>query len=327
MERLDRLAIVLATLLVAGLVSLPCSAQPSAPPPLTSPPAGGPSRGDPEQTDVTARPSQKAPLEVVTPPRGGEVVQLPAPPLEPGDLRFPINLATALRLADARPLIIAAAQASAWVAEAQFQKAKVLWLPSFIVNAAYMRHDGFGPDFNGGINVPQGINALGQPDLTSFGRPLNQNLNWFISGVSLYQVVALTDAIFQPLAARQDLNARRWDIQTAKNDALLETARAYFNVHKYRGQYAGAVYTVEEGRKLVARINTLSRDLVPAVEVDRARTMLAFLEQKAISAREKLARRQRRPYPGASPGPPRRGRPPGARSPADHLDRPQSFTR
>jgi outer membrane protein TolC len=286
MERLDRLTLALTILLLARLGALPCTAQTPSPPPVTSPATTESSRADAERTDVPSRPSQKSPLEVVKPPPGGEVVQLPAPPLEPGDLRFPINLATALRLADARPLIIAAAQASAWVAEAKLQKAKVLWLPAFMMNAAYIRHDGYGPDFNTGVNVPQGVNALGQTDLGSFGKPLNQNFNWFLSGVSLYQVVALTDAIFQPLASQQDLNAKRWDIQTAKNDALLETARAYFNVHKYRGQYAGAVYTVEEGRKLVAKIDSLSRDLVPAVEVDRARTMLAFLEQKAVSARE-----------------------------------------
>jgi len=219
------------------------------------------------------------------PPPGGQVVDLKAPPLEAGDLSFPINLATALRLADARPIMVAIAQASAWMAEAQLQKAKVLWLPAFMMNAAYLRHDG--PiDFNGGINVPQGQNAFGQNAPGSFGKPLNQNLNWFISGVSLYQVVALTDAIFQPLAARQDLNAKRWDIQTAKNEALHETARAYFNVHKYRGQYAGVLYTVERGRKLVEALDALDRDLVPGVEVDRARNLLSYLEQQAVSARE-----------------------------------------
>jgi outer membrane protein TolC len=232
------------------------------------------------------RPSEKSKLEIVPRPANGEIVHLGPPPLEAGDLRFPINLATALRLADARPLVVAAAQASAWVAEAKLQKAQVIWLPAFMLNAAYMRHDGYGPDFNGGINVPAGTNALGQTDLGSFGKPLNQNLNWFIAGVSLYQVVALTDAIFQPLAARQDFNAKRWDIQTAKNDALLETARSYFNVHKYRGQYSGNIYCVEEGRRLVAKVNTLKSDLIPAVEVDRARTMLAFLEQQAVSSRE-----------------------------------------
>ena len=96
----------------------------------------------------------------------------------------------------------------------------------------------------------------------------------------------MTDAIFEPLAARQVLNARQLDIQTAKNDALLMTADAYFQVHQYRGMYAGALYAVERGHDLVERIAHLSRDLVPRVEVDRARNMLADLEQQATSARE-----------------------------------------
>ena len=45
-------------------------------------------------------------------------MRLPRAPLEKTDFRFPINLATALRLSDARPLIVAAAQASVWIAEA-----------------------------------------------------------------------------------------------------------------------------------------------------------------------------------------------------------------
>ena len=76
------------------------------------------------------------------------------------------------------------------------------------------------------------------------------------------------------------------DIQTAKNDALLMTADAYFRVHQYRGMYAGALYCVERGHDLVERIAQLSRDLVPRVEVDRARNMVADLEQRATSARE-----------------------------------------
>jgi outer membrane protein TolC len=182
-------------------------------------------------------------------------------------------------------LIIAAAQASAWSAEAQLQKANVLWVPSFMIAANYSRHDG--PiDFNQGINVPPGVGIFGQPAPGGFGKPINQNYNWFMAGVSLYQVVGTTDVIFQPLAARQVLDARRWDIQTAKNDVVLEVARCYFNVHRFRGQYAGALYTVNEGRKLLAAIDALRRDLIPAVEVDRARNLLAFLEQQAISARE-----------------------------------------
>ena len=111
-------------------------------------------------------------------------------------------------------------------------------------------------------------------------------MNFFYGGAGLVQYVAVTDAIFEPLAARQVLNSRQFDIQAAKNDALLQTAEAYFKVHQYRGMYAGALYCIERGHDLVARITHLSRDLVPTVEVDRARNMVADLEQQAASARE-----------------------------------------
>jgi hypothetical protein len=140
------------------------------------------------------------------------------------------------------------------------------------MGADYIRHDGFGPDFNRGLNTPQ--------------RPLNQNINFLYAGVGLTQSFALADAIFEPLAARQVLNSRRWDIQTAKNDALLATARAYFDVHQARGHYAGAVDVVERGQKLVERITGLSEDLVPAVEADRAQRLLATVQQHAASMRQ-----------------------------------------
>lgn len=257
------------------------------------------------------RPSQKSPSEKPAPP-GGEVIDLKPPPLEPGDLRFPINLGTALRLADARPLIVAGAQASAWAAEGQLQLAKVLWVPTLNFGFDYTRHDGYGPDFNRGINVPQGENALGQPSYGNLGHPLNQNINYFYGGsgftytpsipdyfidpvpgpalIPVPQQQFLSDMIFQPLYRRQQLNSARWGIQHAKNEALFETAKAYFNVHRYRGLYAGTLYTVVSGRKLVEMIAALSKDLVQTVEVERARNLLADLEQRAVSARQNWRR-------------------------------------
>ena len=107
-----------------------------------------------------------------------------------------------------------------------------------------------------------------------------------MSNPGLFQILNLTDAYFEPLVARQVLNSRQADIQTAKNDSLLMTADAYFSVHQYRGMYTGALYAVELGHDLVDRISRLSKDLVPRVEVDRARNMVADLEQQATSARE-----------------------------------------
>ncbi len=100
------------------------------------------------RTGLTARSSGPAP----TPPSPlATTLRLKAAPFDPNDVRFPINLATALRLSDARPLIVAAAQARVWVAEAELTQAKVLWIPALNVAFDYLRHDGGGPDFNKGI--------------------------------------------------------------------------------------------------------------------------------------------------------------------------------
>jgi outer membrane protein TolC len=188
-------------------------------------------------------------------------------PLERSDLRFPINLATALRLSDARPLIVAAAQASVWVAEADLSRARVIWIPGLNIAADYVRHDGGGPDFNKGIMTAPSV-------------------NFFYGGVGMWGFISSSDALFEPLVARQALNARHWDVQTAKNDALIQTADAYFLVHQYRGTYAGTLYCVQQGRILVEKLATLSRDLIPEFEVERARNMVADIEQRAVTARQ-----------------------------------------
>ena len=236
------------------------------PSPRATPPAADPAvRRARQDSPPAVPPADEAPIP---PPAPNPIlVELKPAPLEPSDLRFPINLATALRLSDARPLIVAAAQASTWVAEARLQRAKVLWIPGFVFGFDYIRHDGGGPDFNKGI-------------LTA------PSTNFFYGGGGMLQTINLSDAIFQPLAARQVLDARNWDIQSAKNDALMQTADAYFNVHRNRGIYAGTVYCIERGHELVDRIDRLSKDLVPAIEVERARNLVADLEQRATSARE-----------------------------------------
>ena len=123
---------------------------------------------------------------------------------------------------------MAAAQARTWVAEAELTKAKVLWLPALNIGFDYIRHDGGGPDFNKGI-------------LTT------PSTNFFYAGAGLWGnpwgIIDTTNAIFEPLRARQELNSKQWDIQTAKNEALLQTAKAYFKVHQYRGIYVGALYS------------------------------------------------------------------------------------
>jgi hypothetical protein len=170
-----------------------------------------PGRAGPEEppTTTTGRAPAARSLQPATPSQPVESLarfpNLPEAPTEPQDLRFPINLATALRLSDARPIVVAVAQAGVWVAEAQLQRARVLWIPTLNIGFDYIRYDGGGPDFNKGIMTAPSV-------------------NFFYGGAGMWQYIGMTDAIFLPLAARQTLNARHWEIQAAKNDALMTTA-------------------------------------------------------------------------------------------------------
>jgi outer membrane protein TolC len=242
MPRLGKIRLTLLAVVLSGIVGSSSRAQ--------SPPPGA----------VLPSPDPPAPE------REGFAASLRPPPPRPPDRPLPINLATALRLSADRPLVVAAAQASAMVAQAQLERSKVLWVPTLNTGFDYYRHDG------------------GIQDLTT-GRLAKVGSNFFYAGGGASLIVATTDAIFMPLAARQVLSARQLDIQTARNDALLETATAYFTVHEKRGTYAGTLDTVNRGRDLVSRIEKLGAGLVPEAEADRARALLADLEQQAASAR------------------------------------------
>ena len=193
------------------------------------------------------------------------VVRLPPTEPEDGQLSLPINLATALRLSDARPIIIAAAQAGVQVAVAQLDQAKVMWLPNLYMGGSYYRHDGGN----------QGVS----------GTFYNNSKNQLMIGAGPVVEIATTDAIFTPLAARQALLSRNLDLQSARNDALLNVAEAYFRVQQARGRLAGYQDIVDKGEQLNKTVHALAEGLVSPDEVNRVRTTLASLEQSLAIAR------------------------------------------
>ena len=190
------------------------------------------------------------PLEVSAGPPP-TLVRLPA--LTTGDKPLPINLATALKLADVQPLDIAVASERTEQAAAQLRQAQVLWLPTVYLGADYARHDGQIQDVTG--------NVAG----TSKGA--------LLVGAGPSVVFALSDAIFGALSARQALRARESALQTARNDSLLTVAEAYFNVQQARGDLAGAEDVAQRTADLVRRAEDLARkgEIIPELEVVRAR--------------------------------------------------------
>jgi outer membrane protein TolC len=161
--------------------------------------------------------------------------------------------------------VIAFAQTRVEEAAALLQNARVLWLPNLNVGADYYRHDGTDQSTDGSIIVD---------DKTAVAAGGGATLSF-----------AVTDAIFRPLAARQELAASESDLQTARNDALLDVALAYFDVQQTRGILAGTLDAVAKAETLVRRVTGLARGWAPANEIDRAKALLFDLQQQAAVAR------------------------------------------
>ncbi|HEY2826455.1 MAG TPA: TolC family protein [Pirellulales bacterium] len=198
--------------------------------------------------------------------QAGNAPHILAVPPENNDQTLPINLASAMGLADARPLVIQAAIASEMTSSGLLQRAQVLWLPDLYLGSDYQRHDGGQERTTGDVAI--------------------NDRNQFLTGGGLKAIFALTDAIYSPLAERQVYRARNYDVQAAKNDALLSMTDAYFSVQQARGVLAGDEDSVAKGRELVKRVESLSQGLAAPIEIQRAETTLADLEQRAEIARQ-----------------------------------------
>src|SRR5262245_37922893 len=81
--------------------------------------------------------------EVLPAPQSTPKVKRPSTPrAESEPTALPINLPTALRLANAQPLDIALAAQRVEAAAAALERANVLWLPTIYLGVDYARHDG-----------------------------------------------------------------------------------------------------------------------------------------------------------------------------------------
>ena len=185
----------------------------------------------------------------------------------PGEPVSPINLPTALRLANARPLDIAIAQERVSAAAAQLDLARCLWLPTLYIGSDYFRHDGTLQDSAQGVILHNSHSSV-------------------MVGAGPSMVFAMTDAYFAPLAARQVVAAQRANLRAAANDSLLAVAEAYFNVQQARGELAGAEDTVTRSVELVRRAEQLAGTIASPAEATRARAELARRRQAVQSARE-----------------------------------------
>ncbi len=181
--------------------------------------------------------------------------------------RLPIDLPTALKLAQANAIDVAVAAERSKLARAQLQRARVAWLPNIIWGFDYARHDGRIQDV--------------------VGNAITTDKSSVLLGYGPTAVFSTSDALFAPLAARQVVRSRSAGERVAANDTILAVAESYFNVQQARGELAGAVESVRLAADLVNRAEKLAQGLAQPVEVNRSRAELARRRQGLELAQER----------------------------------------
>ncbi len=225
---------------------------------------GGPAGGQPPPRQVIAQSGIPAPPAALL--SGSTPIPKQAA-AEAGERVHPITLATALKLAGARPLDVQIADQQVAVAARQYDRAKLLWLPNIVTGIDYFRHEGGQQNFAGDI--------------------VRSSRGAFAVGVGPNAVVSLTDAVYAPLAARQDLLARHAVRQATENDVTLAVAEAYFLVQQARAELAGAELAAAKADEVAAKAARLADGLAPPLEASRARVELARRQQAVATARER----------------------------------------
>lgn len=177
-------------------------------------------------------PSSSGAEPLAKPDLPGVGVDVPSPP----DSTYPLDLTTSLLLTTGQNSQIAFAQARIAESQAQADRAAALWLPSLRAGVNYNKHEGqiqdvAGNVFNtsrGALYTGLGANAVGA------GSP---------SVPGLVANFHLTDAIFQPKAARSAAIAREWEARATTNNELHQTALVYLELLRARQELAIAIDT------------------------------------------------------------------------------------
>lgn len=196
---------------------------------------------------------------------------------------LPIDLATALGLTAGQNPRIAFAQAQVAQAYAQYDAARVLWLPSLRAGMNYNKHEGRIQDVVGStIETSRGaaFGGLGA-NAVGAGSPA-------VPGV--YALFHTTDAIFQRRITGFALDAREAQSTATVNDQLLATALAYLELLEAMQRKAIAIETLKNGEALAQLTADFARTGAGnQADADRAAAAVALLRNEVTRTDEAIA--------------------------------------
>jgi outer membrane protein TolC len=208
---------------------------------------------------------------------------MPAPAIPAPEREYSIDLTTALRLAEVENPRIAEARQRIGEALAVQQKARVLLLPN--LNVGMNLHD-----HTGNLQRSSGtILRLNQSALY-FGGGAGALAAGTVEVPAVSIISPLTDAIFEPLAARQQVEVARLDASLTANTILLEVAERHFELlaaESYLRARRQAIVQAEE----VARLTRAYAKAGQGREADaeRASSELSLIVREEQHAEEEVA--------------------------------------
>jgi len=185
--------------------------------------------------------------------------------------QYPIDLPTALRLADANNPTVGVARARVREAMATLDRVKVAWIPSLTLGPTFFYHDGIDQNRKGELfTVARGNYTL------SIGPRLN---------------VDLSDALYLPLVARQGVRAANSQALATKNNIQLEVALAYLDLVELHGLKAintDMLNRNEQVLKSAIAGGDADRNKT-AADVNRAQTEVNLRREEGILLRGQIA--------------------------------------
>ncbi len=205
----------------------------------------------------------------------------PAIPAPAGE--YPIDLSTALRLAEVENPLIAEARQRVGEALALQRKARALLFPDLNVGGNLHDHTG---------NLQRSSGTILRLNETSlyFGGGAGALAASTIEVPAVNISSPLTDALFEPLAARQAVEASRFRARTTANNILLEVAELHFELLAAEAELQVRRLSAEQEAE-VARLAQAYANAQQgrAADAERAATELRLIEREVKQAEENVA--------------------------------------
>jgi len=196
--------------------------------------------------------------------------------------RYPIDLPTTLRLAGAENWTVRLAWERIHEAQSREDAAEAMWLPSLNVGLGWTKHEGKLQAANGQIvDVSRNSLFVGGGAVTS-----DAPIAGGAGGPARMAVdLSLADAIFEPLAARQAVNAARAEHCVTFNNTLLEASLAYYGLLSAQGRLAVARENVRDAEDLLELTKTfVAASQAARSEITRMQVELSKRLRKVVEA-------------------------------------------